>query len=306
MQDGGQAHALVINTVLDEWSSISCRSVIIFVLSRKLDHHSHDTHHTYVLSQHHTLHNHLAPVHTCMLVDAGHPSPLHLIVGGALVFVLVQALLTTRQGTHTPRTHLPPPYLTTPGPPPLHHMHTARHDPSDHANMMMMMYFHGGIHETLWFHGWHTATTSQFMASIILLAALCLVHEAVTATRVRLHAQLVAPPRPRPPSSADTARAALLESHGSTLRGLDDTPKPAALPSELRWAGRLSGPRLRAVVCVLYALDVALSYMLMLAVMTFNAWYMATLVVSLAVGHYLLYPSHADAEQASAAGCCVR
>lgn len=188
---------------------------------------------------------------------------------------------------------------------------STHHGASSHDNnmMTMAMYFHGGVHETLWFQGWHTTTATQFTASLLLLAAACLVHEAVTALRVRLHSQLAGPLKgPRAPLAAEPSsqRAALLESHGSTLRGMDDVPKIPPVPADLRWASRLSGSRLRLVVCALYALDVALSYMLMLAVMTFNTWYMITLVIALAVGHYVFYPAHADAEQASASGCCVR
>ena len=242
--------------------------------------------------------------------DAGSHSPLQLILAGAVTFVLVQAFLTTRQGAlhHTASHHTP--HYTPTGPPHPTTMHDATtHDTSSssHGQMMMAMYFHGGVHETLWFQGWHTTNATQFTASILLLIAACVVHEAVTAFRVRLHAQLQGPLKSWGPLPADASsqRAALLESHGSTLRGMDsDAPK--APSTDLRWANRLSGARLRGVVCALYAVDVALSYMLMLAVMTFNAWYMLTLVVALAVGHYLFYPSHADAEQASAAGCCVR
>lgn len=50
---------------------------------------------------------------TCMLGDAGHPSPLPLIVGGVVTFVLVQVFLTTRQGAHHHMKKATPHTITT-------------------------------------------------------------------------------------------------------------------------------------------------------------------------------------------------
>lgn len=115
---------------------------------------------------------------------------------------------------------------------------------------------------------------------------------------------------PHPPDTT-AQRAALLESHGSTLHvGGDASPAPKGPVLRDPTAGLVAriglGTPLRAVLCVLYAINILLSYMLMLAVMTFNAWYMVVLVVGLAVGHFMWYPLRADGEQASADGCCVR
>lgn len=190
-----------------------------------------------------------------------------------------------------------------------------------------MMYFHGGYQETLWFRPWHTASASQFLASLVLLACICIIHEAITALRVRFHAHLAAgslrlpgmvfPSSSSPPpsllSETTAQRAALLESHGSTMHVGDASPAPKGPllmnsrdPATAIVARLGTGTPLRAVVCVLYGFNVLLSYMLMLAVMTFNTWYMAVLVVGLAVGHFVCYPLRADSEQASADGCCVR
>lgn len=45
----------------------------------------------------------------------------------------------------------------------------------------------------------------------------------------------------------------------------------------------------RVVLTVLYAVNVAISYLLMLAVMTYNVGYFVIIVLGLAIGHFVFF-----------------
>ena len=53
-------------------------------------------------------------------------------------------------------------------------------------------------------------------------------------------------------------------------------------------SGRV-GSGSRVVLTVLYAVNVAISYLLMLAVMTYNVGYFVIIVLGLAIGHFVFF-----------------
>ena len=63
---------------------------------------------------------------------------------------------------------------------------------------------------------------------------------------------------------------------------------------------------LRAALSLLYALNVATSYLLMLAVMTFNVGYFFVVVFGLALGHFIFFPLGAPnaASSVMSETCC--
>lgn len=60
--------------------------------------------------------------------------------------------------------------------------------------------------------------------------------------------------------------------------------------------------RVRLALTLLYAVNVAISYMLMLAIMTYNVGYFFAIVAGLAVGYFIFYNSASPS--ASSDVCC--
>lgn len=59
---------------------------------------------------------------------------------------------------------------------------------------------------------------------------------------------------------------------------------------------------MRLALTLLYAVNVAISYMLMLAIMTYNVGYFFAIVAGLAVGYFIFYNSASPS--ASSDVCC--
>ncbi|CAL8468944.1 g8485 [Coccomyxa elongata] len=142
--------------------------------------------------------------------------------------------------------------------------------------MMMQMYFTASTHVTLWLKQWHTHTSVWYAVSLLGLLALALIQEFLSSYRASFARRLA---KTGPLDSSSSAEIPLI---GSSLRAA-------------------SGPRV--VVTVLYALNVAISYLLMLAVMTYNVGYFVVIVLGLAAGHFIFFGPASPL--ASADACCA-
>ena len=61
---------------------------------------------------------------------------------------------------------------------------------------------------------------------------------------------------------------------------------------------------MRATTSLLYGVNIATSYLLMLAVMTFNVGYFVVICAGLAVGHFIFYPAASGSSNDSSEACC--
>lgn len=81
----------------------------------------------------------------------------------------------------------------------------------------------------------------------------------------------------------------MVDAEGSVVAvARDRRQQQLVAPAFARLAAMLSP---KGAICLLYAVNLLLSYLLMLAVMTYNAGVLVAVVVGLASGHYLHYPS---------------
>lgn len=142
--------------------------------------------------------------------------------------------------------------------------------------MMMQMYFTASTHVTLWLKQWHTHTSVWYAVSLLGLLALALIQEFLSSYRAGFARRL------QKTGALEGSTSAEIPLTGSSFRAA-------------------SG--LRSVLTVLYGLNVAISYLLMLAVMTYNVGYFVIIVVGLAVGHFLFFGPASP--MASADACCA-
>lgn len=140
---------------------------------------------------------------------------------------------------------------------------------SNSMMMMMQMYFEATTSVTLWFKEWKTDTSGKYAGSIIGLLLLCLLQEGIS--RGRLLA---------------TRRWA-----GSSFRSLDSSSEAGHPDPVFSFASYGRHLPTRIGLTALYALNVTTSYLLMLAVMTFNVGYFITVVAGLALGHFIFFPA---------------
>lgn len=145
--------------------------------------------------------------------------------------------------------------------------HSALMDQDNAMHMSMQMSFEASTAVTLWFKQWHTHSLGTYLLSCAGLVALCLFHEILHAYRNAFHEQYVTP---QAQSEYDRFQApAETAEDGSSSKG---SMNPTVA---------------RAVHSLLYAVNLACSYLLMLAVMTFNIGYFFVVVAGLAIGNFL-------------------
>jgi copper transporter 1 len=139
---------------------------------------------------------------------------------------------------------------------------------------MMQMYFEAGTHVTLWLRSWHTSTHLQYAISVVGLLLLAVIAECLAALRARLARAAAAP------GGAGSGNAVWPDDAGAG-------PQSAAEPLLGFVTARASTPaRLRAVLALLYAVNIAVAYLLMLAVMTYNVGYFVAIVAGFGLGHF--------------------
>lgn len=134
-------------------------------------------------------------------------------------------------------------------------------------HMSMQMSFEASTAVTLWLKQWHTQGWGSYMLSCGGLVALCLIHEILHAYRSSFHQQYV--------SNSQDLQYDRLQVPAEVVDGGVSSKRS------------MSPVAARAVHSLLYAVNLAFSYLLMLAVMTFNIGYFVVVVLGLALGNFL-------------------
>jgi copper transporter 1 len=179
-------------------------------------------------------------------------------------------------------------------------VHSHAHSAMD--GMSMQMTFTWSTHVTLWFASWSTHGPGEYAFALSGLAALCVFQEALHTWRARLAAAAAdgcAERRDRKPwgrakraRGARVCSAAALPGVPSDSRGCLSPAPPRITHSARSGSGSRSGGATATLDTALYAAHVLCSYMLMLAVMSFNGGVLLTVVAGMAGGRALLGRQH--------------
>ncbi|CAK0780326.1 hypothetical protein CVIRNUC_005013 [Coccomyxa viridis] len=144
--------------------------------------------------------------------------------------------------------------------------------------MMMQMYFTNSSKVTLWLQQWHTSNSGWYAMSVIGLFILAVLQEFMISYRATL--------------GMKAAKAT--EGSSSDINVNLTGNRTIALPES----------RVRLALTALYAVNVAISYLLMLAIMTYNVGYFIAIVLGLAVGYFIFFNS--SSATASTDVCCAQ
>ena len=149
-------------------------------------------------------------------------------------------------------------------------------DPRAPMPMTMSMTFSQSSDVVLLFDWWHPRSGGEYALSLCAIFAICLLQEWLVARRA--------------------IRAAQSVGHSSPA---ESTP----LFTEARPPPRRTAAMERAIVHLVYAGSVALGFLLMLLVMSFNGGVFLTVVAGLSTGHALFMPARAAASADNPAMC---
>jgi len=148
---------------------------------------------------------------------------------------------------------------------------------SDPMPMPMSMTFSQSSDVVLLFDWWHPRSGGEYALSLCAIFAICLLQEWLVAQRA--------------------IRAAQAAGHSSPA---ESTP---LWDEERRAPPRHTAVMERAIVHLVYAGSVALGFLLMLLVMSFNVGVFLTVVAGLSTGHALFMPTRAAASADNPAMC---
>ena len=143
--------------------------------------------------------------------------------------------------------------------------------------MSMSMTFSQSSDVVLLFDWWHPRSGGEYALSLCAIFAICLLQEWLVAQRA-------------------VRAAAQAAGHSSPA---ESTP----LFTEARPPPRRTAVMERAIVHLVYAASVALGFLLMLLVMSFNGGVFLTVVAGLSTGHMLFMPARAAASADNPAMC---
>eukprot|EP00891_Asterochloris_glomerata_P004198 jgi/Astpho2/4198/fgenesh1_pg.00064_%23_19_t len=147
------------------------------------------------------------------------------------------------------------------------------------------MTFEASKSVTLWFKQWHTHTWGGYAATCLVLVVICLIHEALTCYRARFHKLYLAEPEYQPlePGSARGLETGSARGERATPRlgpaSHDPAAKERTFGSGRSWQ--------QAAYSAMYAMNLGLAYLLMLAVMTYNVGLFFIVIFGLAVGNFV-------------------
>lgn len=131
--------------------------------------------------------------------------------------------------------------------------------PTDHG---MRMYFHVGFDKNILVWGWDADSTGKMIGTIIAIIAIGVLYEWIKFIRMKITQAVISR---RTPSTSD----------------------PISSEDESSW---LTGFLPHLLQTILYGLQVAISFTLMLFAMTFNVWIFLAVISGMALG-YLLFAS---------------
>lgn len=157
--------------------------------------------------------------------------------------------------------------------------------PDSLHSMTMRMYFHIGFEKDLLIAGWDVDTEIKMIGTVAAVFLLALVFEWIKFYRIR-YSQLAAI------VPAVVRNRGLGTANGSSQSSGDS--------SRSRW---LSLPRL--IESLLYAVQVAISFTLMLLVMTFNVWILLGTVFGMMTGYALFASSSRLMPGNNSEDCCT-
>jgi hypothetical protein len=140
----------------------------------------------------------------------------------------------------------------------------------------MQMSFEASTKVTLWFKQWHTHNWGTYIASCLGLCVLCLLNEALTSFRSSYHQQNIS-------QSSSTKYERLSTAANGTVEAAQARKEPPA-----RFLGKTKA---QALYSLMYAANLTLAYLLMLAVMTYNVGYFVIIICSLALGNFIFSSS---------------
>ncbi|CAF0834387.1 unnamed protein product [Adineta steineri] len=162
------------------------------------------------------------------------------------------------------------------------HMHHQHHDDTHHKesmtsthndhHSMMEMSFHTGFVETILFEPWITTTIPIFIISWIFIFILGILHEGIKEFRQSLEVERFI----KRPIISDNGNENELEC--MNIESLDSTRHTEITKSSPSYIERI-------FLSVLYAIHLALSYILMLIAMTFNIYLFFAIIFGLGIGH---------------------
>eukprot|EP00892_Ulva_mutabilis_P011523 jgi/Ulvmu1/8743/UM047_0085.1 len=142
--------------------------------------------------------------------------------------------------------------------------------------MHMQMTFYNSCEVTLWVPSLTSSTVGEYVVLLVLMIGFAIVHEAIYKLRqlcsaARLHGQ-----RDVNVSPASTSAEPLMQATRSSARST----------SPQRVAGNLVTASSGLVVPALYGVNLVTSYLLMLAVMTYNVGILLVTCCGMAMGHW--------------------
>jgi hypothetical protein len=169
--------------------------------------------------------------------------------------------------------------------------------------MSMPMSFELSTRTVLWFPSWSTEGPLSYALALALVASLGLAHEALAARRLRDAG--IGGDRAAASSSSDDGRGGGdgAEADGGAAGGSRHQHQQPVASSPAAAAAAARRRRDRALA---YALSLVTSYLLMLAVMTYNVGIFAAVVSGMAAGHYLFSPAAGGGGLAAAGGSRAR
>lgn len=134
--------------------------------------------------------------------------------------------------------------------------------------MMMMMYFHLGLHEVVLFEQWHIHTVGDLALSIVGIIVIGVIYEAIKSYRDHLYVTTAKARK----VGEQRSRKALLFSSAHTVH------------------------------TILHACQLFIGYVLMLIFMTYNVYLCLAVVIGATLGYWLFSSSKSNSENIE---CCL-